>query len=176
MKNIAKRILFLIIIFILLFVLNGCLSFFIGSIIDKQYVNDSTKDIIRQKGFPLVVTNVQAISSSKYTNGKGCEIVFKNLSDQEIKYVIFDVLALNEFEDLAFCEIRKKATATLKVTGPVKIDEKFPPIRNWSNLWYNSTIKKIRITKISVTFIDGSYKEFSEEEAKQMMKSFYELK
>lgn len=155
--------------------LTGCITFMVASVISQQSVKKETKEAIREKKLPLVVTHLDTASPNS-VGGVDCTIVFRNLSDQKLKYVTFGVSAINAVGDHVKCEIRKSDLVNLKVTGPVSIDNFQPPINRWDNCWYNSSIREGRIVYIDVVFMDGTEKRYNKEESQQMMRSYYEGK
>lgn len=155
--------------------LTGCVSFLIACVVSTQSVEKETKEAIIEKNLPIVVTHVST-SSPNSVGGVDCSIAFRNLSNQQLKYVTFEVLPINAVGDYVECEVKKRDWVNLKVTGPVSIDDPSPPMHKWGACWYNSSIKKCKIVSINVVFMDGTQKKYNEEETQQMMRSYYEGK
>ena len=151
---------------------SSCVTFLVASTIKKQSVSNDIKTEITGKGYPLVITYLDTYSPNS-AGGIDVELVFINLSEQKLKYVFFDLIPYNAVDDVVADTITKKAKATLKVTGPVKSNEKQPAVRTYDNVWWNSEIRKAKVTGIRVTFMDDTSISYDETQSQEMCKSFY---
>lgn len=168
-----KKVLFLITFCVSsLIMFSSCVTFLVASTIKKQSVNSSIKNEISNKGYPIVVTSLETMFPNS-AGGVNVEIVFKNISEQKLKYVFFDVVPYNNVDDMVECTVTGKSIRTIQITGPIKIDEKCPAVRTYKNVWWNSTIRRAEIVGIKVTYMDGSTESYDEQQSKEMCKSFY---
>jgi len=92
-----------------------------------------------------------------YPNAAGgidVKLSYINLSSKTIKYIYFDVTAYNDVEDITVSTISNKATASLRVIGPIHNEE----VKNgqFSNVWYNSTISGVKLNQIRIEYMDKS--------------------
>lgn len=86
--------------------------------------------------------------------GVSCDIIWKNISNQTIKYIIFTVTPYNAVEDPVESEIGRESTRSVRGTGPFKPGKTYGYGTEWDNLWYNSTIKKMKIESVDVEFMN----------------------
>ena len=120
-----------------------------------------------QKHIVIAGVNVDSPNSAG-----GCKvtIAFKNTSAKEIKYITFYVTPYNGVKDIVKCEIRNQSSAALQLTGPIKSryanyvedwgygsDYYVTADAIWSNVWYNYTIKYVRLNKIVIEYMDGTF-------------------
>ena len=87
--------------------------------------------------------------------GVDCKIVFKNTSPKTIKYVTFSVSALNAVNDVVTSDIGNEEVKKLSVTGPVKTNNTYGYDNYWECVWYNTTIKRMKIVGIEIEYMDG---------------------
>ena len=74
---------------------------------------------------------------------------------KDIKYIYFTVAPYNEVGDRQYCNIRDYATFTGSATGPISASSELLKY-TWGNAWYNNTIKKVKIIKVSIEYEDGT--------------------
>jgi hypothetical protein len=104
----------------------------------------------------------------KYTSdpnsagGVDLNIVWKNKSKRTIKYVRFEVSAINAVDDEVYSEISVyDSPIYVKVTGPIKPNQVYGYDTYWECAWYNSTIRKCKIRSVELVYMDGSKIEFT---------------
>jgi hypothetical protein len=88
--------------------------------------------------------------------GVDVDIFFKNISDKRIKYIYFTVVPYNRVDDIVRSEIGEKSSAILEQVGYIEPNDFSEDNKVWGNVWYNSTIAYMKITKIETIFEDNS--------------------
>ena len=77
-----------------------------------------------------------------------------NATEKEMKYITFTYLPYNSVGDLVACSIKKTSEAICKLTGP------FAPGKStyvdWKNVWYNSTIQKVKLKEVKIQYMDDT--------------------
>lgn len=97
-------------------------------------------------------------------SGVAVRITYTNKSSKTIKYITFDVEPYNAVGDKVYSEIGGKCLAHLRETGPIEPDggAQYKEIigwvdaSTWSNVWYNNTVKTIKLLGIKIEYMDGS--------------------
>ena len=119
-----------------------------------------TFDTIFPGGFQYLVT--PSGSYGDYVmcdcNSAGGVSVFANLRNtgtKTIKYVDFEVTPYNSVHDPVFCTIGNGSTQSIRYTGPLAPGCTTGRLQ-WENLWYNSTIKGLKMGTVEVTYMDGT--------------------
>lgn len=96
------------------------------------------------------------VTKINYANGVDFAIDWGYFnSEKEIKYIDFYVKPYNKVGDVQRCSITGASTFKGQLTGPISASDKFDR-RVWRTAWYNKTISCIKITKITVKYLDGS--------------------
>jgi hypothetical protein len=117
-------------------------------------VSDTTKQELLSKGIPIAILSVKS-GSPNSAGGVNAYVYWQNISDKEIKYVVFTVTPYNRVNDVAPSEIGNTARTTLRDTGPFKPNS----VQSggfYENVWYNHTITHLTLDGIIVTFMDGT--------------------
>ncbi len=86
--------------------------------------------------------------------GVSVRFQYRNDSDKTVKYVTFTVVPYNAVKDVQKCTTRGKSEVHLRVTGPITAG--LSGNCTFENVWYNSTISTIELTKIKIDYMDGS--------------------
>lgn len=94
--------------------------------------------------------------SPNSVGGVSFEILWQNRSKKTVKYAFFTVIPYNAVGDVVKCDITDNSSFRAKVTGPIKPYAWYGNGSVWSNAWYNSSISKIKITKINIRYMDGT--------------------
>lgn len=118
---------------------------------NKHYVEnqkENAREIIR-------ISRYYA-SRPNSASGVDISIVWQNKAKKTVKYATFEVLPYNGVGDVVKCSIRDNTYFTGQVTGPIKSGAWYGNNTQWSNAWYNSTIKKIKLTEIKIEYMDGT--------------------
>jgi hypothetical protein len=93
-------------------------------------------------------------SDPNSAGGVDLHIIWKNKAKRTIKYLTFYVKAINAVGDEVFTEIGYSGKATL--TGPVKPGVTYGYGGYWDCFWYNSDIRKCKVTRVELEFMDGT--------------------
>lgn len=104
----------------------------------------------------LAITSF-SVTGSDYT--MGFNIAFLNLSSKDIKYVFVTVTATNPVDD-------KEGTKTVKAVGPISSNE--AGSYEFEDIFYSRTAKYLSIDKIKVQYMDGSTKNISKSDARNI--------
>lgn len=105
------------------------------------------------------------ISDIDSAGGVDVTIAWQNKSVNTVKYISFQVEAINAVGDNVSCEIRGSKYGNLQDTGPYATDEgdfNYSEYTNeyygatWGEVWYNSTAKTVNIIKIEIEYTDGT--------------------
>ena len=125
-------------------------------------------EIIRQRDSLVNATLTKAKESLKdsiqiikaYTStpnsagGVDLNIVWKNKTKRIVKYANFRVSAINAVGDEVYSELTHHGTAV--VTGPIKPGSVNGYVTYWDCMWYNSQIRKCKVTSVELEFFDGT--------------------
>ena len=125
----------------------------------RQDSIERAEDSIRQEERINLLKNSVKITKAWLSNpnsagGVDANVYYKNLSDKTIKYFDWTGYPINAVGDRVGCEIRGYGEYRGRDTGPVK-----PKHTNggcWDCAWYNNTARKLVLTGIEITYMDGS--------------------
>lgn len=122
----------------------------------KLFVNLKNQLISRGKnvGSPVVVLEKDVEETSAYTDGISCYVEFINITDKVAKYVKFDFTPYNRVFDQAYSHIDGTSNKTVTVTNFIGPNETY--YAKWENVWFNSTIEYIKLTKVEMIFADNT--------------------
>jgi len=129
----------------------------------ERYKEITRTNINRAKstGSPILIYNYETRWSG-YAGGVDCIIRFVNISNKRIKYLYFTVVPYNKVNDIAYSRVGNTSEITLDHTGYIEkndidnLDRLDLIFAGWSNVWYNSDISYMKITKIQIVFDDNS--------------------
>ena len=154
--------------------------------IDKSVIIENAKNAVFVYGIDLNVNSAGGVNTY---------ITWKNTSQKEIKYIVFSVQYYNRVKDVLKDDIDDSTTKRLKQTGPIPYGKGcydvfvrdldtatcsyFVVDRNtydidtengwegtyWKAPFYNSSTKYIKLTKIEIEYMDGTYYTISDPEA-----------
>ncbi len=94
-----------------------------------------------------------------YTNDLGGiepYMTLTNTTNKEIKYIYIDTEYYNGVGDPAYCSVKNTNKVKLTVIGPVAKNNTINA--EWGAILYNGTTRYLKITNITVVFMDGSKK------------------
>lgn len=94
------------------------------------------------------------LSKPNSAGGVSAYFYYKNLSDKTIKYLCWTGIAINAVGDSVDCEARGYYSFNGKDTGPVKKGQTSGGV--WDCAWYNYSARKLKITEISIEYMDGT--------------------
>lgn len=87
--------------------------------------------------------------------GLGVIHTIKNIGDKTIKYVAVYYTAYNRVGDVIPSYVHEKINYGIKVTGPIEPNKKSEK-GYVENIWYDTSISSIKISKASIEYMDGS--------------------
>ncbi len=121
----------------------------------ELYNNLKNQLIIRGKevNSPVVILDY-GISDINSKEGVSCYVDFINISDKLAKYVNIDLVPYNCVYDQAYSHIDGSSEKTLNITNFIGPNEEYSAA--WDNVWYNSTIISMKISKVEMIFTDNS--------------------
>lgn len=99
-------------------------------------------------------TNKVWVERPNSAGGVSVRFSYRNDSTKNIKYVTFTVVPYNAVKDVQRCTTRRQSEMRLQVTGPINAGN--PGSCTFENVWYNSTICTVELTKIELEYMDGS--------------------
>lgn len=126
---------------------------------DKQGVQPDGETITLELDRPsLQIPRISTSSDS--LGGVEMEMVLKNVSDKDIKYVDFDISFYDPFGEPANCEIRGTNTYSVRYVGPLRPGES-ETVQSTERVVYNPSVAAWFPTKILVTFVDDTTQELT---------------
>lgn len=96
-----------------------------------------------------------AVDRINSANGVDVKIAWRNCSSKVIKYITFEVNPYNAVGDRVRCEITNSDSRRLQITGPIEKGYA-PEYYYWEAVWYNNTIKTLKLSTIEIEYMDGS--------------------
>jgi len=111
--------------------------------------------IIRGKDVksPIVILR-KGISEINSADGVSCYVDFVNVSGKLAKYVKIDVTPYNRVFDQAYSHIDGSSNKTITITNFIGPNEEYTAA--WENVWYNSTILTMEVTRVEMIFADNT--------------------
>lgn len=106
---------------------------------------------------PLFIGNRSVEVNS--AGGADVWLMFRNISGKTIKYLHFTVQIYNAVGDVVYGSISGNSTRRLNYTGPLQTDR--TDNAYWDAVLYNYSTACIKITRVKITFMDGSVKNYS---------------
>ena len=107
-----------------------------------------------KKTSKYIVIHTLKLSSPNSAAGCDFTLYYTNTSPKTIKYLDWSGNAYNAVNDIVSCDIRNTSLLRGRETGPVE------PNRigggHWETVIYNWSAKELRLTGITITFIDGT--------------------
>lgn len=117
---------------------------------ESPYYNDSTwiKDMPNTAG------------------GYGVHAEFTNTGVKTINYVKMTFVPYNAVGDMVACTARGHVEAIVSATGPYAPGQS-DTFSHWDLLWYNETIKSVKLKSVNVKYSDGTEETFTGEQAQR---------
>lgn len=138
----------------------------------EQFVRDSIMrdSIAKTEHIDAVKNSIQLTSYYLHTpnSAGGCDmtIKFRNISNKNIKYVVFNCKYYNAVDDVVYCDIRDYSVFSGQVTGPIKYNGTNWDCYHWDCPIYNWSARKMEIIDIEIDYMDGTELNISNEEMK----------
>ena len=129
---------------------------------ELKYAEDAKK-----AGTPILIEDIEP-SYPNSAGGVDVEIDITNISDKTIKYIRYTVKPYNAVGDVVRGEISRQSLKRLRETGPIASGERTRG-SYWSNTWYNYSIRCIKVTRVDITYMDGSSRNFTSSASIQKM-------
>jgi len=108
----------------------------------------------------LIISRREIYDTSEYTEGTGFDVEVLNMSNKTIKYISFTVIGYNSVGDPVRGRLGRSPYITVKGVGPIKANE--PAVYDWEYLWFTDLVQTHKITQISVQYMDGTTKIYSQ--------------
>ena len=107
----------------------------------------------------LKASKIIAIHSSELSSpnsAAGCDYMlsYSNNSSKTIKYLDWKGNAYNAVNDIVSCDIRNTTLLQGRETGPIEAHQEGGG--HWENIIYNWSAKELRLTGITITYLDGT--------------------
>jgi outer membrane murein-binding lipoprotein Lpp len=116
------------------------------------------------------ILRVSSVYPSKPNSAGGVDfyVIWKNNSDQVIKYIVFEVQPYNAVGDVVSSEIGNRSTYRGQSTGPFKKGQGNDGNSYWENAWYNNTIKTVKLNRVEIEYMDGTKVALKDEDVKHI--------
>lgn len=136
-------------------------SAFVGTMTACTPIADYTQEYAERKaaGVPLVIAYADTEGPNS-AGGVDVRINALNVSSKTIKYLRYTVVPYNAVGDRVSGTIRRRSAARIFDTGPIAPDASSPP-GVWDNVWYNSSIRCLEITRVRIEYMDGTSRTFT---------------
>ncbi len=111
-------------------------------------------DDVRRKASKYLTISRTKLSSPNTASGCDYTLTFTNTSSKVIKYIDWKGYAYNAVDDIVSCTIRQNSLIQGRVTGPIS-----PGVERtgtWEAIIYNWSAKSLRMTGMTITYMDGS--------------------
>ena len=95
-------------------------------------------------------------------SGCGYYMYFTNTSNKTIKYLDWTGNVYNAVNDMVSCTIRRTSVFSGRVTGPIEPGQS--DRASWDAIIYNWSAETMKLSKIVITYMDGSKKALSSNE------------
>lgn len=120
-----------------------------------KHIQDSIKEAIRVYDLKHSVKITSAwLDRPNSACGVDANVYYKNLSHKTIKYLFWTGYPINAVGDRVGCEIRGFEDYRGRDTGPVKPGHSGGGC--WRCAWYNCSARRLEITGIEITYMDGT--------------------
>lgn len=115
----------------------------------------STLSPTAQKAARIISITNSLLTAPNSVGGCGYGFAFMNNSKSKtIKYLTWKGVVINAVNDKVSCEITGDSVFSGRITGPV------PPgaerAGEWDNLLYNASARELRLTGVSIVYMDGT--------------------
>lgn len=135
---------------------------------DAWYSSLST---LGQKTAKVLTINNSYLSSPNSASGCNYSLVFTNMSNKRIKYLTWYGNVLNAVDDKVACTIRNTYSFSGKDTGPYEPNAIGGG--EWDCIIYNWSAKEMKLTRISIQYMDGTTATLSSKEIESVMDAPY---
>lgn len=124
-----------------------------GEILSKYNEWVESSDERKKASKYLIISRTRLLSPN---TASGCDytLTFTNTSPKVIKYLDWKGYAYNAVNDIVSCTIRQRSLIEGRVTGP--INSNIEKTSNWEAIIYNWSAKELRMTGMTITYMDGT--------------------
>ena len=135
---------------------------------DQYEANLKYAEDAKKAGTPILIDNIGP-SRPNSAGGVDVEIGITNISDKTIKYISYTVKPHNAVGDVVRGDISRNSLERLQETGPIASGKRSNRGTYWGNVWYNYSIKCIKLTRVHITYMDKSSRTFTSSASIQKM-------
>ena len=134
---------------------------------EKPDTNDVFSD--EYDAYPVLITNLSC--SMPESNGSvNLYIDWVNQTEKVIKKITFMVQSLNEFGKPVYCYKGNYSMYVASASGPWKPgDGMSHETMYWEDVWYNSSVKKVKLLRVDVEYSDGTIESITDSEKLQSL-------
>lgn len=134
---------------------------------EKPDTNDVFSD--EYDAYPVLITNLSC--SMPESNGAvNLYIDWTNQTEKVIKDITFMVQSLNEFGKPVYCYKGNYSMYVASASGPWKSgDGMNHEAMYWKNVWYNSSVKEVKLLRVDVEYSDGTIESITDSEKLQSL-------
>lgn len=139
---------------------------------EEQRVNSeyqawyNSQPLSTQKALKAIQIISAELDYPNYVGGCDYYLEYINLSPKTIKYLTWSGTVYNGVGDPAYCEIRRTATCSGREVGPIAQDEYGGG--TWDCVVYNYDAELLKLSNISITYMDGSSLSISGDDIRRM--------
>lgn len=133
----------------------------------KPDTNDVFSD--EYDAYPVLITNLSC--SMPESNGAvNLYIDWTNQTEKVIKDITFMVQSLNEFGKPVYCYKGNYSMYVASASGPWKPgDGMSHETMYWEDVWYNSSVKEVKLLRVDVEYSDGTIESIADSEKLQSL-------
>lgn len=123
---------------------------------ERRKKTDDARENARDKVREIIRVSEVSCSEPNSVGGVDFSVVWQNRSNKTIKYIWFTAVPYNAVGDIVTCSIRDRSECRGKVTGPISPGQWYGEYHRWECAWYNNTIRKVKLKRIEIEYMDGS--------------------
>ena len=133
----------------------------------KPDTNDVFSD--EYDAYPILITNLSC--SMPESNGTvNLYVDWVNQTEKVIKKITFMVQSLNEFGKPVYCYKGNYSMYVASASGPWKPgDGMSHETMYWEDVWYNSSVKEVKLLRVDVEYSDGTIESITDSEKLQSL-------
>lgn len=142
-----------------------------GSAGIQTSVKPDTNNLISDEydSYPILITNLSC-SMSESNGAVNLYIDWTNQTEKVIKDITFMVQSLNEFGKPVYCYKGNYSMYVASASGPWKPgDGMNHEAMYWKNVWYNSSVKEVKLLRVDVEYSDGTIESITDSEKLQSL-------
>ncbi|WP_164707235.1 hypothetical protein [Arcobacter peruensis] len=121
---------------------------------DKEEKESGVTDAIKNN-IPLSIKSIGATIPNS-VGGVNVFFEYLNLSKKDIKYLNVGVVPYNNVGDKVSSKTNYKSYKILSTVGPLKFNKNYTQKGLWKNIWYNQSIKCVKIEDVEIILMDNT--------------------